>query len=217
MAGMKRLSLVVPAVLLVVFVAGAGLPWAQSPSRQAPSASSAPLQAIVGQIVALFPRVAGEVIEVQGTTVTLSIGKREGLVPGAEMTLFREGRELRHPKTGEILGKTEKELGRLRIEQVQEAYSTGSVAPGSEVAAGDVARISAGKQRITVTALVAGVRDNVVEAALTEIVEGLNRSGRFQVAMGDQLGVWAAQQGWRASSAASWRRAATPAAKTRSR
>ena len=72
MAGMKRLSLVVPAVLLVVFVAGAGLPWAQSPSRQAPSASSAPLQAIVGQIVALFPRVAGEVIEVQGTTVTLS-------------------------------------------------------------------------------------------------------------------------------------------------
>ena len=195
MAGMKRLSLVVPAVLLVVFVAGAGLPWAQSPSRQTPSASSAPLQAIVGQIVALFPRVAGEVIEVQGTTVTLSIGKREGLVPGAEMTLFREGRELRHPKTGEILGKTEKELGRLRIEQVQEAYSTGSVAPGSEVAAGDVARISAGKQRITVTALVAGVRDNVVEAALTEIVEGLNRSGRFQVAMGDQLGVWAAQQG----------------------
>src|SRR5439155_2164218 len=121
-AGMKRLFLVAPAVLLVVFVAGAGLPWAQSPSRQAPSASSAPLQAIVGQVVSLFPRVAGEGNEVHGTTGTLSIGKREGLVPGAEMTLFREGRELRHPKTGEILGKTEKELGRLRIEQVQEAY-----------------------------------------------------------------------------------------------
>src|SRR3989442_13432849 len=110
---MKRLFLVVPAVLLVIFVAGAGLPWAQSPSRQTPSASSAPLQAIVGQIVALFPRASGEVVEVQGATVTLSIGKREGLVAGAGMTLFREGRELRHPKTGETLGKTEQELGRL--------------------------------------------------------------------------------------------------------
>jgi hypothetical protein len=188
-------ALVAPVVLLAAILGSVSPPWAQPPSRQAPSPSSAQLQAIVNQIVALFPRVSGEVVEVQGTAVTLSVGKRDGVVPGLELSLFREGRELRHPKTGEILGKTEKALGRLRIAEVAEAYSIGNVEPGVDVAPGDVARISAGKQRVTIVPFVVGVRDNIVEAALTEIVEGLNRSGRLQVAMGDQVGVWATQQG----------------------
>jgi len=127
--------------------------------------------------------------------VTLSVGKRDGVVPGLELSLFREGRELRHPKTGEVLGKTEKALGRVRVEEVAEAYSIGRVEPGADVAPGDVARISAGKQRVTVVPFIAGVRDAIVEAALTDIVEGLGRSGRIQVAMGDHVGVWVTQQG----------------------
>src|SRR5262249_36402593 len=167
----------------------------QARARRPPAASSAQLQAIVNQVVALFPRVSGEVVEVQGTSVTLSVGKRDGVVPGLELSLFREGRELRHPKTGELLGKTEKALGRVRVVEVAEAYSLATVEQGADVAAGDLARISAGKQRVTVVPFIAGVRDAVVEAALTDIVEGLGRSGRIQVAMGDQVGVWATQQG----------------------
>jgi hypothetical protein len=183
-------------VMLAVILGSASFPWAQTPARQAPAApSSAPLQAIVNQIVALFPRVSGDVVEVQGTTVTLSVGKRDGVVPGLELSLFREGRELRHPKTGELLGKTEKALGRVRVEEVAEAYSIGRVEPGADVAPGDVARISAGKQRVTVVPFVGGVRDAIVEAALNDIVEGLGRSGRIQVAMGDHVGVWVTQQG----------------------
>ena len=182
-------------LVLATILGSVSLPWAQPPSRQVPSPSSAPLQAIVNQIVALFPRVSGEVLEVQGTAITLSVGKRDGVVPGLELSLFREGRELRHPKTGEILGKTEKALGRLRVSEVAETYAIGSVEPGTDVAPGDVARISAGKQRVTIVPFVVGVRDNIVEAALAEIVEGLSRSGRLQVAMGDQIGVWASQQG----------------------
>src|SRR5437016_8148966 len=188
-------ALVAPAVLVVAILCGVSLPWAQTPARQAPTASSPPLQAIVNQVIALFPRVAGDVLEVQGTTVTLSVGKRDGVVPGLELSLFREGRELRHPKTGEVLGKTEKALGRVRVEEVAEAYSIGRVEPGADVAPGDLARISAGKQRVTVVPFVAGVREAIVEAALTDIVEGLGRSGRIQVAMGDHIGVWVTQQG----------------------
>ena len=184
-----------PVVMLAVILGSASFPWAQTPARQAPAPSSAPLQAIVNQIVALFPRVSGDVVEVQGTTVTLSVGKRDGVVPGLELSLFREGRELRHPKTGEVLGKTEKALGRVRVEEVAEAYSIGRVEAGADVAPGDVARISAGKQRVTVVPFVGGVRDAIVEAALTDIVEGLGRSGRIQVAMGDHIGVWVTQQG----------------------
>jgi hypothetical protein len=182
-------------VMLAVILGSASFPWAQTPARQAPAPSSAQLQAIVNQVVGLFPRVSGEVVEVQGTTVTLSVGKRDGVVPGLELSLFREGRELRHPKTGEVLGKTEKALGRVRVEEVAEAYSIGRVEAGADVAPGDVARISAGKQRVTVVPFVGGVRDAVVETALNDIVEGLGRSGRIQVAMGDHIGVWVTQQG----------------------
>ena len=184
-----------PVVMLAVILGSVSFPWAQTPARQASAPSSAPLQAIVNQIVSLFPRVSGDVVEVQGTTVTLSVGKRDGVVSGLELSLFREGRELRHPKTGEVLGKTEKALGRVRVEEVAEAYSIGRVEPGADVAPGDVARISAGKQRVTVVPFVGGVRDAIVEAALTDIVEGLGRSGRIQVAMGDHIGVWVTQQG----------------------
>jgi len=191
----SRRALVAPALLLAAILGAVSIPWAQTPGRQAPAPSSAPLQAIVQQVVAMFPRVSGDVIEVQDTKVTLSVGRRDGLVPGLELSLFREGHELRHPKTGELLGKTEKALGRVRVEQVEEAYAVGVVAPGTDVVPGDRARISAGKQRVTVVPLVAGVRDAVVESALTEIVEGLGHSGRINVAMGDHVGVWATQQG----------------------
>jgi hypothetical protein len=189
-------TVVAPAVVAVAAVAALGVLWAHAqPSTAAPPSAS--LVAIADQVAALFPRVSGHVVESQGTTVTLSIGKRDGLQPGLEMSLFREGRELRHPKTGEVLGKTEKPVGRVRVEQVFEAYSTGSVPAGTQVEAGDVARISAGKQRVTVVAMVSGVREAVVEAAISEIVDGLNRTGRFQVTMGDAVGVWAAERGLR--------------------
>jgi hypothetical protein len=191
-----RLLSTIAGVVMVglVSVAGVNVLSAQAPAR--PSAQpSASLLAIVDQVAALFPRVSGDVIEVQGSVVTLSIGKRDGVQPGLELTLFRQGRELRHPKTGEVLGRTESSVGRVRVQQVFEAYSTGSVPAGTQVAAGDVARISAGKQRVTVVAMVSGVRESVVESALGEIVEGLNRTGRFQVSIGDRVGVWAAEQG----------------------
>src|SRR5262245_1370538 len=65
------------------------------------------------QISALFPKLDGEVIEVQGTTLTIGIGRREGAVAGIELSLYREGRELRHPKTGELLGRAEQPVGRV--------------------------------------------------------------------------------------------------------
>ena len=176
-------------------IAGAGLlvlglapaAWAQTTP---PS-----LTVLVEQVAALFPKVDGEVIEVQGTTLTLSVGKRDGLQPGIELSLYREGRELRHPRTGEVLGRTEQVLGRVLVGQVFEAYSTGSVTQGTDIRPGDKARVSAGKIRLTLLPFFSGLKESLAEAAVHELIEGLNRSGRFQVAMGDQINVWLGQQG----------------------
>jgi len=154
------------------------------------------LGVLVDQVQALFPKVDGEVIEVQNGTVTLALGSRDGLVAGVELALYRQGRELRHPKTGEVLGRTEQQMGRLAVQQVFEAYSTGTVSPGSEVQPGDRARISAGKIKLSVVPFVeTGVRDSLADAAIHELMDALNRTGRFQVGLGDAIGVWLTQQG----------------------
>jgi hypothetical protein len=154
------------------------------------------LGVLVGQVQALFPKVDGEVIEVQNGAVTLSLGSRDGLVAGVELALYRQGRELRHPKTGEVLGRTEQQMGRVSVQQVFEAYSTGTASPGSEVQAGDRARVSAGKIKLSVVPFVeTGVRDTLADAAIHELMESLNRTGRFQIGLGDAIGVWLTQQG----------------------
>jgi hypothetical protein len=127
--------------------------------------------------------------------VTLSIGRKDGLVAGIELSVYREGRELRHPRTGALLVRTEQSVGRVRVEQVFEAYATGRVTQGADVRAGDRARVSAGKIPLTVVPLVEGVKDALAEAVVQELVEGLTRTGRFTVAAGDPLAVVLLQEG----------------------
>src|SRR5262245_24827123 len=185
---MSRSAARIVALGVLVALWGSGTSGAQT---AAPS-----LGVLVDQVQALFPKVDGEVIEVQNGTVTLGLGSRDGLVSGVELAMYRQGRELRHPKTGEVLGRTEQQLGRLTIQQVFEAYSTGSASPGSEVQPGDRARISAGKIKLSVVPLVEpGVRDALADAAVHEMTDALNRTGRFQIGLGDAIGVWINQQG----------------------
>jgi hypothetical protein len=150
---------------------------------------------LVEQVLGLFPKVDGDVIEVTNGAVTLSLGRKDGLVSGIELSVYREGRELRHPRTGALLGRTEEALGRIRVDQVFESYATARVTQGTDVRAGDRARVSAGKILLTVVPLVEGVKDGLAEAAVQELIESLNRTGRFQVAMGDQLAVTLLQGG----------------------
>jgi len=167
------------------------LATATATAQNAPSS----LSVLVDQVLGLFPKVDGDVVESANGAVTLSLGRRDGLVAGIELSVYREGRELRHPRTGALLGRTEQAVGRVLVEQVFEGYSTARVTQGTDVRAGDRARVSAGKIQLTVVPLVEGVKDGVAEAAVQELVEGLNRTGRFQVATGDPLAVALLQQG----------------------
>src|SRR3989475_7827833 len=136
------------------------------------SAQNAPptLGVLVNQVLALFPKVNGEVLEVQGTTLTLSLGQRDGLVAGVELTAYRQGRELRHPKTGEVLGRTEEVLGRVTVQGVQEAYATGAVVEGTDIRPGDKVRGSAGGKKSPLPPLVEGVRGDLAEAVTYELI-----------------------------------------------
>jgi len=179
----------------------AGLASAQ-PQGQAtppgPPPAAAPLTVLVDELTDLFPKVQGEVVEVRDTTLTLDVGKKDGARPGLELELFREGREIKHPKTGAVLGKAEEALGRVRITEVQEAFSLGAVGTGSKVKPGDRFRVSAGKVNLVLLPLLGGVREGLVEAATQELAERLGASGRFRVTMGDAINVFLGQEGIKA-------------------
>ncbi len=146
-----------------------------------------PFGPLVDQVRAMFPKVEGDVLETRGRQLTLSVGRRDGLRAGIELEIFREGRELRHPRTGAPLGRTELVLGRAAVTEVFEAYAVAQAADGVGVRPGDRARLSAGRIRITLLALASGVRDAQVEAAVRELSDELTATGRFQVMAGDAL------------------------------
>jgi len=187
---MSRLAVALLAVSLGVVPA-----WAQSPAPPVVGAAPTPITTLVGQVVALFPKVEGDVLKVDGSQVTLSVGKRDAVVAGVELVVYREGEELKHPKTGEVLGRTEKTIGRVTITEVSEGYSTARVSQGNGFQAGDKARVSAGKVKLTIVPLSTGVKDNLIEAAIQELVDGLTRTGRFAIGMGDPVAVTLTQQG----------------------
>lgn len=154
-----------------------------------------PTTVLADQLVDLFPKVEGEVLEIRGNTLTLGAGRKDGLRPALELALFREGREIKHPKTGQVLGKAEENLGRVTVTSVQEQFSQGTVPGGVEIKTGDRFRLSSGKIRIVLLPLAGGLRDSLIEAATQELVERLNASGRFVVSMGDQINPFLSEQG----------------------
>ncbi|MGH7349008.1 MAG: hypothetical protein ACREI6_03250 [Candidatus Rokuibacteriota bacterium] len=181
-----------------------GLSWApvagQSQGQQAPSdpAPSASLTALADGLVDLFPKLEGEVLEVRDTSLTLDAGVGKGARPGLEVELFRQGREIRHPRTGRLLGRAEDSLGQATITAVQDAFAEAGASAGTTVKPGDRFRVSSGKVRLFLLPLPGGVKEKLVEAATQELVELLGATGRFQVTMGDAISVHLAGQGIKA-------------------
>lgn len=187
-------DLVTPALVVLLT---AGVASTQQTSREEPT-PAAPLTVLVDQLQNLFPRVEAEVLEIQGTTLTLGAGRKDGVHPDLQLELFREGREIKHPRTGQVLGRAEQTLGRVRVTEAQEAFSFGRLVEGQDARPGDRVRLTGGKIKLFLLPLLGGVRENLVEAATQELVERLSASGRFQVAMGDQINVFLSQQGIKA-------------------
>src|SRR5207244_10548669 len=103
-----------------------------------------------------FPQVEGEVVEVQGTAGPLGVGRPQGVRIGLTFAVYRQGREIRNPRTGELLGHIEEALGRATVTQVQDRLSVATF-EGSDVRPADRVRTGADKVRLTVLTFKGGV------------------------------------------------------------
>lgn len=190
----RRLREIVPLLALVLLIAGGASAQTRAPQQPPGPITSAPMTALVDQLLDLFPKVEGEVLEVRDGGLTLGAGAKAGARPGLEVELYREGREIRHPKTGQVLGRTEDVLGTTRITGTQEAFSTAPAPAGVEIKPGDRFRVPSAKVNIVLLPLLGSLRETLVETATQELVERLAATGRFRVTMGDTINVYLAEQ-----------------------
>ncbi len=98
--------------------------------------SSLPGKATRKAINDLVDKISGaiylpKVIDVTGNEVTINVGSSSGIKKDMKMNIISEGKELRDPDTGQILGHKEATVGQIRITDVQEKYSTGVILPNS--------------------------------------------------------------------------------------
>jgi hypothetical protein len=190
---MRTRGLVAAVVAVALGLSGSWLAgaWGQS-APTPPVDNSAPLsfKVLADQLTALFPIIQTDVVEVTDSRVVLAAGRSQGVQPGLEFVGYREGRELIHPRTKQSLGRTEDTLGRLVVAQAFENYSVATHVDGPKLQAGDRARVTAGKIRLTVLPLGMAVRPRVAEVAVQELLQELDRTGRFQVTFGDQVLAW---------------------------
>jgi hypothetical protein len=128
-------------------------------------------------ISSYFPKVQGEVKAVQGDRLTLALGKKDGLMPGMVLTLWRDGKEILHPVTGAVIGRAEEEVGTVEVISVGDASSTAAVKKKlKDPKPGDKARITPRKINIALLPLRAD-RPEIIQG----LAERLNEFGRFSV------------------------------------
>ncbi len=149
---------------------------------------------VADQLAQRFPHLQGEVVDVQGEELYLSLGARDQVLEGMRLNVFREGDELTSPSTGEVLGRLEEDLGTVTVTQVAETYAVAALtdtASGVKVQAGDKVRITAGRLSLGLLPVSDQTGRAMPLAAFVDAVQhGLNATGRFHVLPRARLTVW---------------------------
>ena len=132
---------------------------------------------LAAEITSYFPKVQGEVKSVQADRLTIALGKKEGLMPGMSLTLWRDGKEILHPVSGIVLGREEEEIGAVEVTVVGDGSSTALVRKKQkDPKPGDRARITPRKISLAVIPLRLD-RPELVK----QFEDQLAASGRFSV------------------------------------
>ena len=146
---------------------------------------------VAERLAASFPRVEGLVIGFEGGQVLIDRGTAEGVFQGMELDVFREGGEFKHPLTGEILGRLDKDLGMVRVLHVHERYSEATVIKKAEKSGfhkGDRVRVSMARMIVAFPNVDVETVSGVGPRSMTkELASALVRTGRFELIEERQL------------------------------
>ncbi len=80
------------------------------------------------------------VADVNGSSVTINAGAAAGLQPGQVFTIYRKGREIKDPSTGEVLDVQTTPLGQFTVTVVRDRIAVGNFSGQATPVIGDVVR-----------------------------------------------------------------------------
>ncbi|HUI46842.1 MAG TPA: VCBS repeat-containing protein [Nitrospirota bacterium] len=154
------------------------------------------IEEIANDIASYFPKVQGEVEAVQGDRLTIGLGTKNGLLPGVTLTLWRDGKEIHHPVTGQVLGFAEDEVGSVDVIDVADTTCTAVLQEKlKDPKVGDKARIT--PKKISLALL--PVREDHPEI-IQGLQDRLSDLGRFSVLGNDKVAAFLKDRKQRDSS-----------------
>lgn len=183
---MKKYFLILAGMILALTIAGGALAaQVLSPSTNIPSPGYlGDPNGVLSRVMECFPVVEGVVVAQQGDLVYVDLGEGKKVLPGLELRVFRPGEDFKHPVTGEVLGKLEKDLGSIKLKEVREKFSVCEIiqkAEGTSMVAGDKVRISSAR----IVLAVGLTQEDGTKADLRSISRqlhtALTRANRFEI------------------------------------
>ena len=171
---------------MVVFVASSVLVVARSPATLAQEmASSRAAEEAAARLAQAFPTLQGSVVGIDGDRILIDLGSRQKVYQGMELQVYREGEDVKHPVSGQILGKRDRRLGLLRVVEVQEGFSEATAISrqeGSTITPGDLVRVSHDRLLVALPTIDAGeVKGANVSSLTKDVAIALAKTGRFIV------------------------------------
>ena len=85
------------------------------------------LVAMITEKIALAFPLEGYIVQRDGSKVTVDLGGAMGVKPGMRFVVVKEGKVIKHPKTGQVLDVETIETGIIEIKNVREKTATGVI------------------------------------------------------------------------------------------
>lgn len=144
---------------------------------------------IAERIAAAFPKVTGQVIGLERERILVDLGAKDQVIPGLELQVYREGQEFKHPYTGQVLGRLDRDVARIRILEVQPSFAVAEAiqqAEGTIVQQGDKVRVTSARIVVALPNVdVADVAGTNTRSVTRDLTNALIKTNRFEV-MTDQ-------------------------------
>ena len=176
------------AVLLLAGWAGPSLPaqgWSQP--------DAAVLTDVAEQLARYFPKVTGEVVKVEDGNIYLSLGARDHVLPGLQLTLLRSRETAPATDAAQVVNRLEEAIGYVIVEQVFERYALAQLLalPGAEAQRGDKVRITSGPVVLGVLPVANTTAQPLPHGRWTTALQSaLEANGRFRVVTANRILLW---------------------------
>ena len=171
--------------LAMLLLASCGDAWSQP--------GAAVFEAVAAQLARYFPKVTGEVVKLQDGGIYVSLGARDHLLPGTQLTLSRP-REAAPETGGEpAVSRLEEAIGYVVVEQVFETYALAQLLalPDTEAQRGDRVRITSGPVALGVLPVGNATSEPIPRGRMTAgLQSALQANGRFRVVTANRLLLW---------------------------